>query len=96
MHIRLADLVGELITCGERNVINCRPNFEPRGREFESPRGVPSNQSVTSNRKTSQRPCRRPVGVGCELKFKPLLAADTNRGSALPSDSRPGEGTYDP
>ena len=34
--------------------------------------------------------------VGCELKFKPLPAADTNRGSALPSNNRLGERYYDP
>ena len=31
MHIQLANLVAELITCGEGNVVNCRPNFESGG-----------------------------------------------------------------
>ena len=34
--------------------------------------------------------------VGCELAFKQLLAADTNRGSALANDNRPGERPHDP
>ncbi len=37
-----------------------------------------------------------PQAVGCEIEFKPLLAADTNRGSALANDNRPGEQPHDP
>jgi hypothetical protein len=33
-------------------------------------------------------------GVGCKLEFKPLLATDTNLGSAFPNDIRPDERSY--
>ncbi len=38
---------------------------------------------------------RGSLRVGCELEFKQLLAADTNRSSGLASDNGSGERSYD-
>ena len=64
---------------------------------YQAPATDRQSVSPTSAKSKNRRPTideRIRAAVGCELEFKPLLAADTNHGSAFPNDNRPGERSY--
>jgi len=81
---------GHLSSSNEGSTNSPGANLVARSAPAEPKPGMVSDN--LSPFSTKQRELVPPVG--CELEFKPLLAADTNHGSAFPNDTRPDERSF--